>query len=119
MILAAATLTAALSLEIDLGALFKANRARAPKVTCGIRTVGYRFSGKPGQMFRYAGDTYTIPAEGWIELIADRRSTTYRINNETLPLEGFPLNQFSFGEVPLPESQPTVAEAVPEKETTR
>ncbi len=102
MLLAAATLTAAISLEIDLGALFKAQRSRGPKVTCGIRTVGYRFSGKPGQSFRYAGDTYTIPAEGWIELIADRRNTTYRINNETLPLEGYPLNQFSFGEVPLP-----------------
>lgn len=102
MLLAAATLTAALSLEIDLGALFKANRIREPKVTCGIHTVGYRFSGKPGQTFRYAGDTYTIPEEGWIELIADRRNTTYRIHNATLPLDGFPLNQFGFGEVPLP-----------------
>lgn len=105
MILAAATLTAAIALEIDLGALVQWHRTRAPKVTCGIRTVGYRFSGKPGQTFRYAGDTYTIPAEGWIELIADRHKTTYSIQNQTLPLDGFPLNQFGFGEVPLPEEK--------------
>ena len=105
MLLAAATLTAALSLEIDLGALFNAHRKHDPTVTCGIRTVGYRFSGKPGQQFRYAGDTYTIPREGWVELIADRRKTTYRVNNETLPLDGFPLNQFGFGEVTLPEKE--------------
>lgn len=102
MLLTAVTLTAALSLEIDLGALFNAQRSRGPGVTCGIRTVGYRFSGKPGQTFRYAGDTYTIPAEGWVELIADRRKATYRVNNTTLPLDGYPLNQFGFGEVPLP-----------------
>jgi len=115
MLLAAATLTAAITLEIDLGSLINAHRMREPKVTCGIRTVGYRFSGKPGQQFRYAGDTYTIPEEGWIELIADKRNTTYRINNETLSLDGFPLNQFSFGEVSLPSPQTSIAE----KETTK
>jgi len=115
MIIAAATLTAALSLEIDLGSLFNAHRTREPKVTCGIRTVGYRFSGKPGQQFRYAGDSYTIPQEGWVELIADRGNTTYRIANQTLPLDGWPLNQFGFGEVPLPSPQTSITE----KETTR
>jgi hypothetical protein len=110
MLLAAATLTAALSLEIDLGSLLKAHRVREPKVTCGIHTVGYRFSGKPGQKFRYAGDTYTIPEEGWIELIADRGNTTMRVNNATLPLDGYPLNQFGFGEVPVPDPLPSLAE---------
>jgi len=103
MILAAATLTAALSLEVDLGSLIKALRHKGPRVTCGIRTVGYRFSGQPGQQFRYAGENFTIPEEGWIELIADKKHTTYRIQDQTLPLESWPLNQFGFGEVPLPK----------------
>lgn len=114
MILAAA-LTAAISLEIDLGSLINAHRVKSPTVTCGIRTVGYRFAGRPGQTFRYAGDDYTIPEEGWIELIADRRKTTYRINNRSVSLESAPLNQFGFGEVELPNpQQPTI-----EKEITR
>lgn len=103
MLLAAASLTAAIYLEIDLGSLFKAQQQNPDaKVTCGIRTVGYRFWGKPGQTFQYAGDRYTIPEEGWIELIADRRKTTYRVHNQSLPLENLPLNQFGFGEVTLP-----------------
>ena len=110
MLIAAVTLTAALQLQIDLGSLLGAHRSNEQNVKCGIRTVGYRFSGKPGQKFRYAGDTYTIPDEGWIELIADRSRTTYRINNATLPLDGSPLNQFGFGEVQLPDPQPAVAE---------
>jgi len=109
MIIAAVTLTAAIT--IDLGGLFNAHRVSDAHATCGIRTVGYRFSGKPGQKFRYAGDTYTIPEEGWIELIADRRKTTYRVNNTSLPLGGAPLNQFGFGEVELPAPQPLIAEA--------
>jgi len=113
MILAVA-LTAAISLEIDLGALISAHRVKSPTVTCGIRTVGYRFAGKPGQTFRYAGDSYTIPGEGWVELIADRRNTTYRIDNHSVSLEKAPLNQFGFGEVELPNSQATT-----EKEITR
>jgi hypothetical protein len=110
MLIAAATLTAAISLEIDLGGLIRAHRTREPRVTCGIKTVGYRFEGKAGQQFRYAGDTYTVPEEGWIELIADRRNVTYRIDNRTIPLDGFPLNQFGFGEVTLPSPQPLIAE---------
>ena len=110
MLIAAATLTAAISLEIDLGSLLQSHRNRSPKVTCGIKVIGYRFEGKPGQEFRYAGDAYTLPEEGWIELIADRRNTTYRINNETIRLDGVPLNQFSFGEVTLPSPQPLIAE---------
>src|SRR6185436_5157773 len=106
MILAAA-LTAAISLEIDLGALINAHKVKSPTVTCGIRTVGYRFAGRPGQTFRYAGDNYTIPEEGWIELIADSRKTTYRIDNRSISLADAPLNQFSFGEVELPSPHAT------------
>ena len=106
MILAAALLTASISVEVDLGALFKrANAVQAPTVTCNISTVGYRFVGKPGQEFRYAGDTYTVPGEGTIELIAAPRRTTYAIDGRSLPLEVWPRDQFGFREVPLPSIQ--------------
>lgn len=103
--LAAAILTAAITVEIDLTALIAKHRMKAGVTTCGIRTVGYRFAGKPGQEFRYAGDTYRIPQDGAIELIADRRDATYRIDNRTLPLDGVePLDQFGFRDVALPTS---------------
>ena len=103
MILAAALLTASISVEVDLGALFKRAKAvQTPAVTCNISTVGYRFVGKPGQAFRYAGDTYTVPSEGAIELIAAPRRTTYAIDGRSLPLEVWPRDQFGFREVPLP-----------------
>ena len=106
MLIAVAVLTASINIEIDLAKLFGVNRNRkAPAVTCGIRTIGYRFVGAPGQKFRYAGENWTLPEEGWIELIADRRNTTYRIDNRTLPLADLPLDQFGFGEVQLPAAQ--------------
>jgi hypothetical protein len=104
MILLAAVLTASINVELDLGALLHRNAVKQPTVTCGISTVGYRFSGKPGQSFRYAGDTYQVPAEGWVELIADRRRTTYSYSGRTLPLDVWPKNQFGFREVPLPSA---------------
>ena len=104
MILLAAAVTAALNVEIDLGALVgRASRAQsAPVVTCNISTVGYRFTGKPGQQFRYAGENWVVPIEGSIELIADPRRKTYAINGRSLPLEVWPRDQFGFRDVPLP-----------------
>jgi hypothetical protein len=102
MIVLAAILTASINIDIDLTALIHRTAAKAPQVTCGISTVGYRFSGKPGQEFRYAGDTYQVPAEGWVELIADKRRTTYSFSGRSLPLDVWPKNQFGFREVPLP-----------------
>ena len=102
MLILATILTASISVELDLGALLHRNAAKEPTVTCGISTVGYRFTGKPGQEFRYAGDTYQVPSEGWVELIADKRRTTYSIDGRSLPLEVWPKNQFGFREVPLP-----------------
>jgi hypothetical protein len=111
MILLAVALTASINIELDLGALLhRASQKTAPAVTCGISTVGYRFSGKPGQEFRYAGDTYEVPAEGWVELIADKRRTTYSYGSRSLPLEVWPKNQFGFREVPLPSPQVADAE---------
>lgn len=103
MIVLAAALTLSINVELDLTALVRRARPKdAPAVTCGIKTVGYRFVGKPGQQFRYAGENWTIPGEGWIELIADRRRNTYAIAGKTLPLDVWALDQFGFREVPMP-----------------
>lgn len=109
MILAAAVLTASIhasvAVEIDLSKLF--SRSARPEVQglkCGIKTVGYRFVGKPGQTFRYAGDTYEIPREGWVELIADGGPDTYSISGRKLPVDGEPLDPFGFRAVKLPEA---------------
>jgi len=107
MLILATILTASISVELDLGALLHRKTVQTPSITCGISTVGYRFSGKPGQEFRYAGDTYTVPAEGWVELIADKRRTTYSYASRSLPLEVWPKNQFGFREVPLPSPDAT------------
>jgi hypothetical protein len=101
--LAALVLTASINVDIDLGALIRRNQqVQAPAVTCGIKTVGYRFVGAPGQQFRYAGETWTVPPEGRIELIADRNRETYSIAGRTLPLNVAPHDQFGFREIDLP-----------------
>jgi hypothetical protein len=102
--LAAIVLTASINVDLDLGALLRRTQVREPEVTCGIVTVGYRFRGKPGQAFRYAGDSYQIPQEGWVELIADRRRTTYAISGRSLPLDVWPRDPFGFRDVPLPSN---------------
>lgn len=103
MFILAAALTASISVDIDLTALFRRNRpVNDPAVTCNITTVGYRFRGRPGQQFRYAGDRYEVPIEGVVELIADRRRTTYDISGKTLPLDVWPRDPFGFRDIPLP-----------------
>ena len=102
MLILAAVLTASMNVDLDLGALIKRSQRKEPTVTCGIVTVGYRFRGKPGQEFRYAGDSYEIPKEGWVELIADRRRTSYAIHGRSLPLEVWPRDPFGFRDIPLP-----------------
>jgi hypothetical protein len=102
MLIVAMALTASISLELDLTKLIRRAESN-PKVTCGITTVGYRFRGTPGQTFRYAGETWEIPREGWIELIADKRRTTYAFAGQTLSLENSsPRDPFGFREVALP-----------------
>jgi hypothetical protein len=102
MLTLALALTLGINVELDLGALIRHHDQPAPSVTCGIKTVGYRFSGQPGQKFRYAGETWTVPTDGYIELIADARRTTYSYEGRSLPLEVWPMDQFSFRRVPLP-----------------
>lgn len=102
MILLAAALTAAIQVNLDLTSVVQGAARTESEATCNIKTVGYRFRGNPGQTFSYAGDRYEIPAEGSVELLADRNKTTYTIADRSLPLEVWPRDQFGFRDVPLP-----------------
>jgi hypothetical protein len=101
MIFLAAVAAAALSLPVDLGT--NVNKSHAPEAqsSCRISTVSYRFTGEPGTVFRYAGGTYTVPARGWIELIAGRPSE-YEYAGKKLPLDVWPRDEMGMRSVPLP-----------------
>lgn len=106
MILLAAALTLGINIEIDLGALVSRHNRKTPTATCGIKTVGYRISGEPGRTFRYSSENFTIPAEGYVEVISLPKLTTYSVDGRTLPLEDgvSPLDGFSFRWINLPAS---------------
>ena len=110
MLIAAVVLTASMNIDLNLSTLIKRSQVKEPTVTCGIATVGYRFHGKAGQEFRYAGDKYEIPEEGWVELIADRRRTSYAIEGKSLPLDVWPRDPFGFRDVPLPSASAPASE---------
>lgn len=108
MIILAAALTLGINIEIDLGALVRRHeQQKSPEVTCGIKTVGYHIAGTPGQQFRYAGESFTIPREGFIEVISLPRVTTYSVAGRELPLDADgALDGFSFRWITLPASSP-------------
>ena len=97
-------LIAALTLKLDIGNLLGTNKPAPQPVglTCGIKTVSYRFVGEPGTRFRYDGETFLVPVGGQIELIANRRATEYHFEGRALPLEVWPKDQFGTRTVPLP-----------------
>lgn len=76
-----------------------------PKVTCGIRTVSVLFVGQPGTPFSFDGDDYVIPLKGEIELIAGRRSNSYRVVGKKLPLDSWPLDGFGRRTVNLDQKE--------------
>lgn len=98
----AAVLTLGINFEVNLGALVQRQRQKTPTATCGIKVVGYHFSGAVGQSFRYGGESYTIPAEGFVDLISLPRVNNFAIEGRTLPFGEGPLDPFSFRSVPLP-----------------
>jgi len=102
----AAVLTLGINIEIDLGALVRHYKTKAPAVTCGIKVVGYHISGRPGQQFGYAGETFTIPREGFVEVISLPRVKHYTVDGRKLPLEDgvSQLDGFSFRWINLPAS---------------
>lgn len=100
--LLATVLTLGVSLQaVDLGPLVRHYQA-----TCGIKVVGYHIAGRPGQQFAYAGETFTIPSEGFIEVISLPRVKHYTFEGRKLPLEDgvSPLDNFSFRWITLPAS---------------
>ncbi len=101
MLLLAAVMTFSISVDLDLSRLIRAARPARPPATCGIAIVGYRITGQPRQTFRYGGETYVIPAEGYVELIALPRRARYEFEGRTLPLDG-PRDPLGFAEVALP-----------------
>lgn len=108
MIILAAALTLGINLEVDLGSLVNRQKSRTPSVataTCNIKVVGYHFRGRPGQQFRYAKQTFTIPTEGFVEVIALPKLKTYTAEGQTLPLDnGDPMDAFSLRWITLPET---------------
>lgn len=83
------------------------NRARSSEVagvTCGIKTVGYRFVGEAGQQFRYAGAEYVVPGAGSIELIARNKNTSFEIAGTTRQLEDAPIDEFGLRTIQLSKS---------------
>ncbi len=106
MIILAAALTLGINIEIDLASLVRGQERRAaPTATCNIKTVGYRFAGRPGQQLRYAGETLTIPREGFVEVISLPKVKTYVLaDGRTMPLEDgvSALDGFSFRWINLP-----------------
>lgn len=107
MFLAAAVLTLGVNVSVDLAALFRRYEQKAPEVSCGIKVVGYHIAGRPGQTFGYAGETFTIPREGFVEVISLPRVKHYTVEGRKLPLEDgvSPLDGFSFRWITLPISK--------------
>lgn len=105
MIVIAVVLAAGLNIEIDLGVLFKARR-KPPAATCGIRVAGYRVAGRPGQQFGYGGETFTIPREGFVDVISLPRVIHVSFEGRTLPLDSADatLDDFGFRRIALPPS---------------
>lgn len=95
---------------------------KPPAATCGIAIVSYRFEGEPGTTFVYAGVTYVVPATGWIELLAKRRSMkAVAANGVPIVLDAWPVDQFGTRHVPLPRRSADPkqsAEAYPQSTTT-
>lgn len=107
MLTAAAVLIAGIHLEVDLIGLFRRAPQRKPlEVVCGIRVIGYHFTGRPGQQFGYDGETFTIPREGFVELISVPRLKDYSFADRTLPLDpqNGVVDGFGFRWIELPAS---------------
>lgn len=99
-----------LAAALNAGSATQAMSTQQPTAVCGIKVVGYRFVGTPGQEFRYAREQFTIPAEGYVELIADRRTKHYvhdrirvRLDQDLQPLDGFGFRWITLPAAPAQE----------------
>ncbi len=105
---------ALLAIKLNVASLFGKPNLHESKVTCHIKTVSYKFVGQPGFTFLYAGEQYSVPASGWIELLAVGGPAVYRVGARELPLEVWPKDEFGTRTVPLP-STPNPSATVAEK----
>ena len=93
---------AAIALQLTIPQI---GRHAAPKPTCNIKTVSYKFVGAPGTEFRYDGAKYVVPTGGSIELIASKKATEAETtSNPHVPLDLFPLDEFGTRTIPLTAS---------------
>ena len=92
----------AIHLTFDLGPKGASHSNRPPVVTCHKGAVSYKFVGTPGTTFMYAGDSYTIPIEGWIELVADAHASDYVLAGNRLPVDVGPMDEFGARTVNVP-----------------
>lgn len=104
MIILAAALTLSITLEANLRPLVQRQEVFATTAMCGIKVVGYHFTGRPGQEFRYGRESFKIPREGFVEVISLARVKTYMVDGRKLPLEDgvSPLDGFSLRWINLP-----------------
>jgi hypothetical protein len=85
--------------------------AAAPKPTCNIKTVSYKFTGAPGTAFSYDGAKYNVPTSGSIELIASKKATEAEFAGNHVSLDLFPIDEFGARTIPLPLAQPATPTA--------
>jgi len=97
---------AAIALQLTTPPIGRHNAA--PKPTCNIKTVSYKFVGVPGTEFRYDGAKYVLPAGGSIELIASKKATEAEVaTNPHVPLDLFPLDEFGTRTISLTAAAPS------------
>lgn len=70
-----AVVTLAIAIHIASGHPLEAAGGKPSTSSCNVKVVSYRFVGTPGHAFEYAGRSTTIPAAGWIELLARKDVT--------------------------------------------
>lgn len=88
---------------ITLAALLHHTPIAAP--VCHKGTVSYKFVGTPGATFTYAGERWSIPANGSIELLTSE--TVYlAANGRSLPLDVWPIDAFGTRTVPVQAAPP-------------
>jgi hypothetical protein len=93
----------AIHLTFDLGPKPAGSRSsKPPVVTCHKGAVSYKFVGTPGTKFVYAGDAYTLPIEGWIEIVSDPKASDYLLAGNKLPVDVGPLDAFGTRTVTVP-----------------
>jgi hypothetical protein len=103
------TIATLLAIKLNLAALLGHSAVQEPKTKCHIQTVSYKFVGEPGTAFLYAGERYSVPASGWIELLASGGPAVYTIANRELQLDVWPRDEFGTRTVPMPKPNQPVA----------